>query len=91
MIKVTFLKELILIKEVQQKSVIFAAIVFLDKGFKFQPHICNGCHDVLMMFMNLSTITVSKIYYHCIINKISKSEPVIFLQKADSNEKSETL
>ena len=70
MTKVTFLKELILIKEVQQKSVIFAAIVFLDKGFKFQLYICNGCHDVLM-FMNLSTITVSKIYYHCIINKIS--------------------
>ena len=90
MIKVTFLKELILIKEVQQKSVIFAAIVFLDKGFKFQLYICNGCHDVLMI-MNLSTITVSKIYYHCIISKISKSEPVIFLQKADSNEKSETL
>ena len=21
---------------------------FLDKGFKSQPYICNGCHDVLM-------------------------------------------
>ena len=19
---------------------------FLDKGFKFQPDVCNGCHDV---------------------------------------------
>ena len=26
---------------------------FLDKGFNFQPHVCNGCHDVLMMSMNL--------------------------------------
>ena len=24
---------------------------FLDKEFKFQPDVCNGCHDVLMMFM----------------------------------------
>ena len=24
---------------------------FLDKGFKFQPHVCNGCHDGLMMSM----------------------------------------
>ena len=22
---------------------------FLDKGFKFQPNICNGCYDVLLM------------------------------------------
>ena len=20
----------------------------LDKGFKFQPVVCNGCHDVIM-------------------------------------------
>ena len=26
---------------------------FLEKGFNFQPHVCNGCHDVLMMSMNL--------------------------------------
>ena len=22
---------------------------FLDKRFKFQPTVCNGCHDLLMM------------------------------------------
>ena len=22
---------------------------FLNKGFKFQPNICNGCYDVLLM------------------------------------------
>ena len=27
---------------------------FLNKGFKFQPDICNGCHHVLMMSINLS-------------------------------------
>ena len=31
---------------------------FLDKGFKFQPNVCNVCHDVLMMSMNLSNITI---------------------------------
>ena len=29
---------------------------FLNKGFNFQPHTCNGCHDVLIMSMNLSDI-----------------------------------
>ena len=27
---------------------------FLDKGFNFQPHIYNECHNLLMMSMNLS-------------------------------------
>ena len=31
---------------------------FLHKGFKFQPNVCNGCHDLLMMYMNLSDITI---------------------------------
>ena len=26
---------------------------FLNKGFKLQPHVCNKCHDVLMMSMTL--------------------------------------
>ena len=30
----------------------------LVKGFKFQPYICNCCHDVFMMYMNLSDIAI---------------------------------
>ena len=22
---------------------------FTDIGYKFEPHVCNGCHDILMM------------------------------------------
>ena len=45
----------------------------LDKGFRFQPTVCNGCLDVLMS-IDLNSITISNIYcvdYHCIINGIS--------------------
>ena len=28
---------------------------FLDEGFKFQPDVCNGCHDVLKS-INLDNI-----------------------------------
>ena len=31
---------------------------FLDKEFNFQPYVCNGCRDVLMMSMNLSDISM---------------------------------
>ena len=29
---------------------------FLKKGFKSQPIVCNTCHDLLMMSMNLSNV-----------------------------------
>ena len=49
---------------------------FLNKGFKFQANVCNGCHDLLMMSINLSNIAISNINrsgYCCIISRISKS------------------
>ena len=50
---------------------------FLGKGFKFQPCVCSGCYDVLMMPTNLGNIAILNINgvnYHCFINRISKSE-----------------
>ena len=42
-------KELTLIKQVRQKKVCFIIIAILkDVGFKFEPNVCNKCHDVLM-------------------------------------------
>ena len=80
MIELTFLNELMLIKQTNQKSVIFVTIgIFLDKGYKFQPNICNGCHDVSMMSMDLSGIAVRNIRgadYCCIISRMSKSEAI---------------
>ena len=34
---------------------------FLDKGFNFQLHVCNGCHDLLMISINLSDIDILSI------------------------------
>ena len=48
---------------------------FLNKGFKFQPHTLNRCHDLVMMSMNLSDITILNIKgadYRIIISGISK-------------------
>ena len=62
----------------------------LNKAFKFQPYLCNRCHDLLMMFMNLSTIAVLKIKnagYRCIVSGISKSEALKLLQNIDLTEK----
>ena len=34
---------------------------FLNKGFKFQSNVCNRCHDLLIMSMNLSDIPILNI------------------------------
>ena len=51
---------------------------FLNKEFKFQPNVCNGCHDLLMMSMNLSGIAILNIKsadYRCIISALAKIRP----------------
>ena len=67
---------------------------FLNKGFKFQPNVCNRCQDLLMMSMNLSDIAILNIKgsdYHCIITGISKSEAINLLQNIDLIVKSGAL
>ena len=57
-------------------------------------HVCNGCHDVLMMSMNLSDIAILNINsadYLCSIKGIIKSEVLNLLQKADLNKQGGTL
>ena len=34
---------------------------FFNKGFKFQPNVCNRCQDLLMTSMNLSDIIILNI------------------------------
>ena len=45
---------------------------FSNYSFKFQPNVCNRCHDLLMMSMNLNGIAILNIRgsdYRCIITK----------------------
>ena len=49
MIGLTFLKELFLIRQTNQKSVIFVT-----------SSICNGCKDLLMISMNYNDIAILK-------------------------------
>ena len=67
-------------------------MTFLDKGFKFQPYVCNGSNNLLMMSKNLSGIAIVNIQdvdYCCIISGISKCEPKNVMQNIDMTEKSE--
>ena len=65
---------------------------FLSYSFKFQPNVCNRCHDLLMMSMNFSDIAILNIKgsdYRCIISLISKNEGINVMQNVDLTEKAE--
>ena len=62
-LELTFLKELMLVKQVHQKSMIFVTF-FLNYSLKFEPNVCNRCHDLLMMSMNLSGIAIKNSDYY---------------------------
>ena len=52
---------------------------FFNHGFKLQDSVCNGCHDLTMLSVNISNIaiiTVKNIDCRCIIHNISKSEAI---------------
>ena len=39
---------------------------FLDKGFKYEPNLCNGCHDLMqkdLNFNDVAIVSVKKINY----------------------------
>ena len=34
---------------------------FLDKGFKYEPYFCNGCHDLMQKAMNFNDFAIVSI------------------------------
>ena len=68
--------------------------IFLNHSFEFQPNVCNRCHDLLVISINLSDIAILSIKgseYCSIINLISKNKAINLLQNADLTEKSGIL
>ena len=66
----------------------------LNYSFKFQPNVCNRCHDLLMISVNLSDIAILNVQGSdcgCIITSISKNEAINLLQNADLTEKRGTI
>ena len=50
---------------------------FKDIGFKFEPHVCNKCNDVLMTTYELKKIAILNVKvvdFRCIVWGISRDE-----------------
>ena len=47
---------------------------FLDKKFNFQPDVCNRCHDVLMMSVNLNNIAILNVRVFIIVASLTEQK-----------------
>ena len=69
----------------------FPLLVFLVKGLKFQSNVCNDCHDIFIVSMNLKDISILNIcgvHYQSIVNRIIKIEAMVLSKNANLNKKS---
>ena len=41
-----------------QKNVIFVTIGIEDIGFKYEPYLCNCCHDLMQRAMSFNNVAV---------------------------------
>ena len=56
---------------------------FFNHGFKFQDSVCNGYHDLLILCLDrtdISIITVKCVDYRCIIHDIIKLKAIYLLE-----------
>ena len=50
---------------------------FKNVGFKFEKHVCNGCHDLLRMayfLENIAILSAKGATFRCVLMVISKTE-----------------
>ena len=78
-------EEIDIAKSNNNKECIVCHYWFFNHGLKFQDYICNGCHDLRMVRLNISdmdVITVKSVDYRCIVHDISKSEAILLIEKS---------
>ena len=78
-----------------QKNVIFVIIgIFLDKGFKYEPYLCNGCHDLMQKaknFNDVAIVSAKRSNYRIHFWYMSKDEAINIMNNSHLNEKSGLL
>ena len=63
---------------------------YFKNGFKYQPYVCNGCHDFSMTMMNLSDffiLNIKGIDYRVYIANVDKKAAVYILNNSNLNNK----
>ena len=63
---------------------------FKDIGFKYQPYVCNKCHDLSMVVQDLKDLMILKISgvdYRCYVFNMSEKEAIKLLNNSKLDNK----
>ena len=58
---------------------------FKDIGYKYEPYICNGCHDLSMVVYDLNDfmiLNIKGVDYRCYVFNMSKSDAINLLNSS---------
>ena len=58
---------------------------FKDIGYKYETHVCNQCHNLLMVVYNLNDfmiLNVKGIDYRCYVLNMSKNDVITLLNNS---------
>ena len=67
---------------------------FLDKNFKYEPYLCNGCHDLLQKaknFNDVAIVSVKESNYRIHFWYMSKNDAINIMKNSNLNKKSGSL
>ena len=66
---------------VSKECMICHYLYFKDFGYKYEPYVCNGCHDLSMMVYDLDDFMILNIKcvdYRCFVFNMSKYDAIKF-------------
>ena len=67
---------------------------FLDKGFKYEPYLCNGSHDLMQEAMNFNNVAIASVKgndYRIHFWYMSKDGAINIMKNSNLNEKAGSL
>ena len=67
---------------------------FVDKKFNYEPHLCNGCHDLIQKAMNFNDAAIISITgndYRIHFWYMSKNDAIVLMTNSNLNDKNGIL
>ena len=58
---------------------------FKDVGYKYEPHVCNKCHDLLMVVYdprNFMILNIKGVHYRCYVFNMNRSDAINLLNNS---------
>ena len=68
-----------------KESIVCHYWYFKDIGYKYEPHVCNKCHDLLMVVYDLKhfmILNIKDVNYRCYVFNMSENDAIKLLNNS---------